>query len=48
LANKEKVDISIFNQPLFTQFGGLPAILKIFGEKEIQKTLQELNKEVFV
>jgi len=48
LANKEKVDISIFNQPLFNQFGGLTNILKILGEKEIQNTVQELNNRVFV
>jgi len=48
LANKEKPDISIFNQPLFSQFGGLPAILKLFGEKEIQTTLKELNSKIFV
>ncbi|MCD6115256.1 hypothetical protein J7J74_03175, partial [bacterium] len=48
LANKEKIDISIFNQPLFNQFGGLPTILRIFGEKEIQNILQELNNKVFV
>jgi Type I site-specific restriction-modification system, R (restriction) subunit and related helicases len=48
LANKEKVDISIFNQPLFNQFGGLPAILKIFGETGIKNTLDELNNKIFV
>jgi type I restriction enzyme R subunit len=48
LANKEKIDVSIFNQPLFNQFGGLSAILRIFGESEIQNTLQELNNKVFV
>jgi hypothetical protein len=48
LANKEKVDISIFNQPLFNQFGGLPAILKIFGEIGIKNTLDELNNKIFV
>jgi len=48
LVNKEKIDISIFNQPLFNQFGGLPAILRIFGEKEIQNTLRELNSKIFV
>jgi len=48
LANKEKIDVSIFNQPLFNQFGGLRAILRIFGEKEIQNTLCELNNRVFV
>ena len=48
LANKEKVDISIFSQPLFNQFGGLPAILKIFGETGIKNTLDELNNKIFV
>jgi type I restriction enzyme R subunit len=48
LANKEKIDVSIFNQPLFNQFGGLPAVIRIFGEKEIQKNLEELNNKVFV
>jgi type I restriction enzyme R subunit len=48
LANKEKIDVSIFNQSLFNQFGGLPAIIKIFGEKGIQNNLQELNNKVFV
>jgi len=48
LANKEKIDVSIFNQPLFNQFGGLSAIIRIFGEKEIQKNLEELNTKVFV
>lgn len=48
LANREKVDISIFNQPLFSQFGGLGNIIKIFGENEIQNTVQELNTAVFV
>jgi len=48
LANKEKIDVSIFNQPLFNQFGGLPAIIRIFGEKEIQNNLQELNTKVFI
>jgi type I restriction enzyme R subunit len=48
LANKEKFDISIFNKPLFTQFGGLINISRIFGEKEIQNTLEELNNKIFV
>ena len=48
LANKEKPDISIFNMPLFSQYGGLGNILKIFGEREIQNTLQELNSKIFV
>ncbi len=48
LTNKEKIDVSIFNQPLFNQFGGLSAIIRIFGEKEIQNNLRELNNKVFV
>jgi len=48
LTNKEKIDVSIFNQPLFNQFGGLSAIIRIFGEKEIQNNLEELNNKVFI
>ncbi|MDA2922464.1 DEAD/DEAH box helicase family protein [Patescibacteria group bacterium AH-259-L07] len=48
LVNKEKPDISIFNKPLFGQFGGLRNILKIFGEKGIQNILQELNNKIFI
>lgn len=48
LANKEMVDIGIFNEPLFSQFGGLRNIIKIFGENEIQVAVQELNSSVFV
>lgn len=48
VANKEKIDVSIFNQPLFNQFGGLPAIIRMFGEREIQKNLDELNNKIFV
>jgi len=48
LANKEKIDVSIFNQPPFNQFGGLSAVIRIFGEKEIQNNLQELNTKVFI
>jgi len=49
LVNKEKIDISIFSEPLFlNQFGGLPTVIKLFGEKEIQENIKELNEKVFV
>jgi len=48
LVNQERPDVSIFNQPLFNQFGGLRNVLKIFGEREIQDTIKELNNRVFV
>ncbi len=48
VVNQQKPDVSIFNQPLFNQFGGLKNVLKIFGEKEIQNTMEELNNRVFV
>jgi type I restriction enzyme R subunit len=49
LVNKEKIDISIFSEPLFlNQFGGWPTIVKLFGEKEIQENIKELNEKVFV
>jgi type I restriction enzyme R subunit len=49
LVNKEKIDISIFNEHLFlNQFGGLPTVIKLFGEKEIQENIKELNEKVFI
>ena len=49
LVNKEKIDISIFREPLFlNQFGGWPTIVKLFGEKEIQENIKELNEKIFV
>jgi type I restriction enzyme R subunit len=48
LANKEKIDIPIFNQPLFSQFGGLKNVLKIFGEEELKTSVDELNKNIFI
>jgi len=47
LANKETVDVSIFNQPIFQQFGGINHILSVFDEKILKSTLEELNQRVF-
>lgn len=48
LANREKIDISIFNQPLFARFGGLKSALRIFGEEELQSVVNELNRSIFI
>lgn len=48
LANREIPDVSIFNQPLFAQSGGLKNVINIFGEHGIQSTMQELGSRVFV
>jgi len=48
LANKEKPDLSMFNQPLFNQFGGFNNIVSLFGEDKIQEVLNELNSKIFV
>lgn len=44
----EEVDVSIFNRPLFKQFGGLSAVIRIFGEKELKETVAELKENIFV
>jgi hypothetical protein len=47
LAGRE-VTVATFNQPPFTQFGGLPAAVRVFGEEDLQRTLEELKVGVLV
>jgi type I restriction enzyme R subunit len=48
LARKEKIDLSIFNEPIFRQIGGLGYVLKIFNGENLRATIEELNQRVFV
>jgi len=48
IARRTPIEISIFNEPIFQQQGGLNQILRIFGEDALQSTLRELNQTVFV
>lgn len=47
LARKEKIELSIFNEPIFRQIGGLNHALKIFNGQNLKVTIQELNQRVF-
>lgn len=48
IARKEPVDVSIFNEPVFKQIGGLNYALKVFEEKILQSALIELNQRIFI
>ncbi|MBI2644249.1 MAG: DEAD/DEAH box helicase family protein [Candidatus Wildermuthbacteria bacterium] len=48
IANKERVDVSIFTEPVFQYFGGLNHVLTLFDADELKKMLQELNQRIFV
>lgn len=48
VARGEPIDISIFNEPIFKNIGGLNYALKVFEEDMLQSTLSELNQRVFV
>ena len=48
IARRAPIEVSIFNEPIFQQQGGLNQILRIFGEDALQSTLKELNQTVFV
>jgi len=48
IARRAPIEVSIFNEPIFQQQGGLNQVLRIFGEDTLQSTLKELNQTVFV
>ena len=48
IARRSPIEVSIFNEPIFQQQGGLNQILRIFGEDLLKKALAELNQNVFV
>jgi len=48
IARRAPIEVSIFNEPIFQQQGGLNQILRIFGENLLKKSLSELNKNVFI
>ena len=47
VARKEPIDVSIFNEPIFQQLGGLNYALQIFADDQLQDSLTELNQRVF-
>jgi len=48
VARRSPIEVSIFNEPIFQQQGGLNQILRIFGEDTLKGVLNELNQRVFV
>ncbi|MBI2063297.1 MAG: DEAD/DEAH box helicase family protein [Candidatus Yanofskybacteria bacterium] len=46
IVRKEPVDISIFNEPIFRQIGGLNYALRVFEEGVLQSALSELNQRI--
>ncbi|MBU6414729.1 DEAD/DEAH box helicase family protein [Patescibacteria group bacterium] len=48
IARRAPIEVSIFNEPIFQQQGGLNQILRIFGEDLLKNSLAELNQNVFV
>ncbi len=48
IARRAPIEISIFNEPIFQQQGGLNQILRIFGEDMLKNALAELNQQVFI
>ncbi len=48
IARRAPIEISIFNEPIFQQQGGLNQVLRIFGEDLLKNALAELNQQVFI
>ena len=47
IVRKEPVDVSIFNEPIFKQIGGLNYALQVFDEQILQTALSEINQRIF-
>lgn len=47
LAGRNEVTPAVFNQPPFTQLGGLASILRSFGEDQLKRVLDTLRIAVF-
>jgi len=48
IARHQPIDATIFEEPIFRQMGGLNHVLKIFTEKDLKETLEDLNQRIFV
>ncbi|MDO8676055.1 MAG: type I restriction-modification enzyme R subunit C-terminal domain-containing protein, partial [Candidatus Azambacteria bacterium] len=48
VARRQPIDVTIFNEPIFRQIGGLNRVLQVFDDVKLQSTLQELNQSVFI
>jgi len=48
IARRSPIEVSIFNEPIFSAIGGLNHVLQVFDGVKLQSALEELNQSVFV
>lgn len=48
IARRSPIEVSIFNEPIFSALGGLNYVLRVFDEGTLKTTIKELNESVFV
>jgi len=48
IARRAPIEVSIFNEPIFSALGGLNHVLQVFDDVKLQSTLKELNQAVFI
>lgn len=48
IARRAPIEVSIFNEPIFSALGGLNYVLKVFDDDKLKSTIDELNQSVFV
>ena len=47
IARRSPIEVSIFNEPIFSALGGLNYVLRVFDEGTLKTTIKELNESVF-
>lgn len=48
IARRAPIEVSIFNEPIFSALGGLNYVLRVFDDAKLKSTIEELNQSVFV
>ncbi|MDP2940151.1 MAG: DEAD/DEAH box helicase family protein [Candidatus Omnitrophota bacterium] len=48
IARQKPIEISIFNEPVFKNLGGLNHVLKIFDDSLLKSSIEELNNSIFI
>lgn len=47
IARRAPIEVSIFNEPIFSALGGLNYVLKVFDDDKLKPILEELNQSIF-
>ena len=47
IARRAPIEVSIFNEPIFSALGGLNYVLRVFDDDKLKPILKELNQSVF-